>query len=64
MALLDPSLAGTFLMQYKRLLCTIASKPMENINDHTEAPCEWGGSSPPSGTKIIDFFRSLHCFPP
>jgi hypothetical protein len=37
MALLDPSLAGTFLMQYKRLLCTIASKPMENIIDYTEA---------------------------
>ena len=47
MALLDPSLAGTFLMQYKRLLCTIASKPMENINDYTEAPCEWGGFESP-----------------
>ena len=55
MALLDPSLAGTFLMQYKRLLCTIASKPMENINDHTEAPCEWGGVRVPPPAPVVPY---------
>ncbi len=37
MALIDPSHASTFLMQYKRLLVTIAAKPMEDINDYIEA---------------------------
>jgi hypothetical protein len=37
MVLLDPSLAGTFLMQYKRLLGAIANKPMDDINDYIAA---------------------------
>lgn len=36
-ALLDPLLANTFLTQYKRLLSTVAAKPLESIENYVEA---------------------------
>ena len=36
MTLLEPARANAFLAQYKRLLCTIAAKPLKNINDYSE----------------------------
>lgn len=37
MTLLDSSLSGAFLAQYKRLLGAIAAKPMKTIDDYYEA---------------------------
>ena len=37
MTLLEPARANAFLAQYKRLLCTIAAKPLKIINDYSEA---------------------------
>ncbi len=36
MTLLEPARANAFLAQYKRLLCTIAAKPLKIINDYSE----------------------------
>jgi len=37
MTLLEPARANAFLAQYKRLLCTIADKPLKIINEYSEA---------------------------
>ena len=36
MTLIEPERANAFLDQYKRLLCTIAAKPLKVINDYSE----------------------------
>jgi len=37
MTLLEPARANALLAQYKRLLCTIAAKPLKIINEYSEA---------------------------